>query len=682
MSVLRLVARVVLLVLLLPAGLGAQEWGSARTRDLVLRATERRAAAEGAAGVRRWAATARGTVFFLTQLGGDDATPRLVKADELAVEVYWEAPGGSKQTIVAWRDQASLPTDIHYHRDHLGIVTNDFGPLIRIGEGDEVRDVPHPLSPGGLSRYEYGLADSIAVMSAGQRLDVYAIQVRPREAGLPAVIGVMYLDRATAALVRFRFSFTRSSYLEAGLEDITVELENALFGGRHWLPWRQEIEIRRRSGVMDFPVRGIIRGRWRLDDHQVDAEATPRPVVGEAIAGLRAPGGPDSLWEGSLADRVATEIGPIDRLDFVRVRQEIRDIAGARMAGRGPPSRLAFGAVSDLARVNRVEGLRLGVGASMSLGAGVGVLSPWIGIGLANESVTARLAWTVPAGPLGSLRLFAERVVVDMGPTPVISPVVNSVLAQELGADRGSWVERRAAGIGQLRRLSSGLVLTSEAVVERWGSVAVAARPSRGSYRENPPLGDSTVRGVLRLGLARAPGAADGAGGSWWTSGEATMGPSRYARALAGGRWQTSIGTGEASLSGTVGWASRGVPLARSMVFGGWGSLPGERYRAHGGRMMALGRAEYLARIAIPEVSLGTFAGTGSELRVGPFVAAGVAGGAIAGAPWSPSGGARTVAGIALEGVFRLLRVEVGWRLRGGGVGGSVDLTRAWWGVL
>ena len=80
------------------------------------------------------------------------------------------------------------------------------------------------------------------------------------------MVGTLYLDVASAELVRFRFSFTPPAYLDRQLEDISVVLENALFENRYWLPYRQEIEIRRRATWLDFPARGIIRGRWEIDD--------------------------------------------------------------------------------------------------------------------------------------------------------------------------------------------------------------------------------------------------------------------------------------------------------------------------------------------------------------------------------------------------------------------------------
>ena len=123
--------------LLLPHGAAAQTWNSDPALALARRAIDRRAQAAGDTALRDYKAQAHGFVFFLGQMGdGLNAPPRLIKADQLELEVYWKAPGASKQRIVGWRDRAELPTDINYHRDHLGIVQNNFGPLIRLGEGD------------------------------------------------------------------------------------------------------------------------------------------------------------------------------------------------------------------------------------------------------------------------------------------------------------------------------------------------------------------------------------------------------------------------------------------------------------------------------------------------------------------------------------------------------------------
>src|SRR5690349_5800880 len=184
--------------LVAPAALHAQSWNDSAVVELVSRAVTRRTAAQGDSGLRSWHVRAHGVVVFLAQVGeGGTGRPRLVKGDELDVEVYWSAPGQSKQFIRGWRDRRYLPTDIRYHRDHLGIVTDGYGPRIRIGDGDEVKDVVHPLSTEGLTTYEFLLRDSATVSNGGRPVVLDVVDVRPKEVSAPGVIGTIYGDRAT-----------------------------------------------------------------------------------------------------------------------------------------------------------------------------------------------------------------------------------------------------------------------------------------------------------------------------------------------------------------------------------------------------------------------------------------------------------------------------------------------------
>ena len=266
----------------LPAPLVGQAWNAPDALALVRRAVERRAEVQADAMLRSYRTRAHGFVFFLAQVGeGLTEPPRLVKADELDVEVYWQAPDRSKQVISGWRDGAFLPTDIHYHRDHLGIVTNDFGDVIRIGEGDEVRDVPHPLSAAGpdgrtTTRWATRWSSAPAPARSGSAGSRYARS----DFGRPMVVGTLYLDAETAALVRFRFSFTPAAYLDRQLEDISIVLENGRYEGRYWLPYRQDMEIRRRTTWLDFPARGIIRARWEIGDYDLNPALPPSTFTG------------------------------------------------------------------------------------------------------------------------------------------------------------------------------------------------------------------------------------------------------------------------------------------------------------------------------------------------------------------------------------------------------------------
>ena len=284
----------------------AQEWASGADLDLVRRAVAQRSLRDADSLFASWRARAHGLVRF-TSLVGDPPgqIERVLRADELRVDVFGAGPGRSKQVIVAWRDTSFLPNTIRYHRDHLGIVANDFGGIIRIGGGDEVRDLIHPLSAAGLEYYRFALGDTTIIASARDRVRVVAVLVRPVDPRGMGVVGTLYLDLDRAELVRFVFTFTPASYRDATVSEITVTLENSLREGTRWLPWRQSIAIRRGSPLLDLPWQTMIRGDWEIDDYQLGAAEPPGRFAGDPIDGLRRPM-PGASWDGPLADLLTT----------------------------------------------------------------------------------------------------------------------------------------------------------------------------------------------------------------------------------------------------------------------------------------------------------------------------------------------------------------------------------------
>jgi len=263
----------------------AQTWNDPRSRSLVEQATERRARQIADTALASYKAGAHGYLTFLAQVGeGFTEPPKIVKADELALEVYWQAPNLSKQLIAGRRDTLLLPTDINYHRDHLGIVQNNFPNIIRLGEGDEVRDVPHPLSADGLNQYDFAIRDSLQIRLGPRTLDVYEVRVRPKNDREARAVGAVYIDRESGEVVRMAFSFTRAALRDKELEDVSVVLENGLIEGRFWLPRRQEIEIRRTGTWLDYPARGIIRGRWEICCYEVNRPMPAGIFTGPEIA--------------------------------------------------------------------------------------------------------------------------------------------------------------------------------------------------------------------------------------------------------------------------------------------------------------------------------------------------------------------------------------------------------------
>ena len=656
--------------------LAAQAWNSPAALDLVDRAIERRRVGEAA--LARYTSRAEGVVLFLAQIGADTAAvPRLVKADELRAEVYWEAPNRSKQTITAWRDRRFLPTDISYHRDHLGIVTDDFGDAIRLGDGDEVRDVVHPLSPAGRGKYDYAIGDSLTLEAGSDRVTVREVLVRPRDDHEPLVAGSLFLDSRSADLVLFRFGFTRAAYRQEDLEDITVVLERALFESSHWLPWRQQIEIRRRSAWLAVPFRTIIRARWDVTDYDLTVAPLPARLAGGPYGGLRR-AGPDSGWALPLDSAIA-KAGGGARPDMDRLRRELRDMVSRRAGATEPPARLALGSLSGLVRVNSVQGFTLGLGSELNPAGGLFSLAPRIGYGTSNERWTGGITVAWRPSPL-VLFMEVSRSVRDLSEWPTTSGLLNSVTSQEAGNDYGDWLELDRA-IGGVRWHSGPVRIELEAGVEDSKSLAVSATPARGSFEPNPALGVGSVL-TARLGLHGTWGQTAATRRTLSLGFEAGAFDRGYFRmtAEATGSWQLGGGSLVASAQGGV--ATGTPPAWRTFVLGGRGSLPGDPYRAWGGRHMALGRVEWRVPMRLPGPRVGDYLDLGAGAAIAPFVALGWSGEALEGLPWTASGGLRPVLGVASELLFNALRVEAGWSPRAGKVALLVDATPAWWPIL
>ncbi|HLB36444.1 MAG TPA: hypothetical protein VJL31_07730 [Gemmatimonadales bacterium] len=659
----------------------AQTWNDSATTSLIARAAARRASAEADTGLRDFEARAHGFVFFLGALGeGLAEPPKLIKADQLALEVYWKAPDRSKQRIIGWRDRRDLPTDIQYHRDHLGIVTNGFGNRIRLGEGDEVRDVPHPLAPGAAQWYDYALADSLTIEIPQRVVRVYEVLVRPKEPAAPRFVGTLYLDADEVQLVRMRFQFTRSAYLDPSLEDITIVLENGLWEGKYWLPRRQEIEIRRHTTWLDLPARGIIRGRWEIGAYRFNVGIADQVFTGPEIAVAPAAARSAYPWPEPLDAAIAGTAGQ-GTLDLASVRAAVRDLASARVLSGLPAAQPGAASVSDFLHMNRVEGLTPGAGGVVRAAGGAIGLRGWASYGLSDERFKGRAALQHPA-PWGGVALEAGREVRDVGDDPLIAPLFNSFAAQELGRDYGDYVLEDRARLAVRGRLG-GVRVSLSGGVERTQSLATVARPVTGAFRPNPPLGAGRYW-VGRTRVARRP----------WVlppqpdvgfelSAEAGIGDtSRYLRVRGVGRMEVPVGGTALRLDAWAGWGSRDLRPDRAFVWGGRGAEGCDRSRRCGGRYGAAGGVEWRLRVPFLEIPLGAFVSTGGQVVVAPFVRGAWLDGTVNGTQWDASDGLRPVMGLGVEWLHQLIRFEVAVDPRRSKWALLADLHRALWSLL
>jgi hypothetical protein len=329
-----------------------------------------------------------------------------------------------------------------------------------------------------------------------------------------------------------------------------------------------------------------------------------------------------------------------------------------------------------------VQGLAFGGGATLGISRSRVELRPSLGIGTADWRVTGGLQGRVGTGGT-QVTIGAERSIRDFSDLAVVSPVINSLSAQEFGKDYGDYVHLDRVRVELRRRLDARTTLSLEGADERTRSVEVAATPATGTYRPNPPLGAGEYRiGRIRLERAGAGFAARTSLGGTLAL-EAGDGPTTgYVRASVQGELRASVGATQLRAQLLAGAGSDSTPAYRGFVLGGRGTLIGEPYRAYGGTRAALARLEWRFDVPAPALPLGSYATTGHTMTLAPFIAAGWSAGPSPGMPWTSTDGIRPVVGLAAEVFMRILRVEAGVALRGGGVGVTVDINRDWWGIL
>ena len=168
------------------------------------------------------------------------------------------------------RDTTLLPASVGYYSDRYGVILDNLPDRIRLGDGRDVRDVPHPLAASARALYEFQRVAPVRIRIPGREIVVDEVRFRPIDGNQPAAIGSVFLDRETAAVVRLSMTFTRAAILDQRIETLVVTLENGLVRERYWLPRRQEVEVSRGSTWMDIPLRGIVRGRWEVSNYDVN----------------------------------------------------------------------------------------------------------------------------------------------------------------------------------------------------------------------------------------------------------------------------------------------------------------------------------------------------------------------------------------------------------------------------
>ncbi len=614
----------------------------------------------------------------------------MVRTDELAVEVYWRAPNLSKQRIVGRRDTLLAPTDIQYHRDHLAIVQNNFPSIIRLGDGDEVQDVPHPLSSLGRVDYDFAITDSLTIRTNDRTFEVMMISVRPKDVTQPRAVGAVYLDRSNGSVVRMTFSFTRAALKDNELEDVSIILENGLVDGRFWLPRRQEIEIRRTGSWLKFPARGIIRGRWEICCVEVNADLGAPLFQGPEIVSLPADRLKQYPFKGSVLDAIPGDVKLAENDDVRRVQDEARALVKADALARVEQTALTFPSVSDIVRMNRVEGIALGAGISRSLGNGFST-GARVRFGTGDHAFKEAISagWQRPSGVAVSVSGHDDFLTAGDGPE--VSGIRNTIAAQEFGADLTDYYRSRGLTVGITAGDFAGARWSVALDRDQQTPLAVHAKPVSGSFQPAFPAdsvtdwratlsafharGDAPLGSTLQLSAAisGARNHFDGvarAGFSNWT-GRVSL-DAQIERPF--GADNLELETTAASVLGA------GSPAQDLVYFGGPITGPGYGYHSLSGATGLSQRVEWRHPAWSFPMPLGRFGALRIPVTLAPFVQGiwmhGSGASALASDGWHES------AGLGVLTLFDALRFDVARGLRNGKWFFGVDFARGFWRIL
>lgn len=664
-----------------PRGAAPAAWNSEAALRLAAHAIEARRHAWADSSLERFRADAEGHVYYLGDFLGEQ---HVIRADQIALDVRWQAPDRSLQTIIGRRHELRMPTNIRYHLDHLFLVLDNFGDRIRIGDGDEVEGVLHPAAVGALDFYDYRLADSLEIRVRDRTGRVFEVEVRPREGGAEGVVGSLFLERETGAITRMRITFTRAAYRDDQLVRIVLDLRSALWEGRHWLPVQQDLEITRSLPWLDFPLETVIRTRMRVLHY--DFGEASGVDLGPGQYAYAHPG--DALarfddWASPLyggpVDGASVETGDDDG-DLTRLAERAgRELERAASdAGRLLPRQGLLGGrrlqlwlpnASAVIRARRAEGLLTGAGGSFrfddatelslwgghALGDGrpQGSLQLWHRTGAIELQVAGWLranrdvGRTVASGALRTLALLVEGEDYE---DPYFVDGGRVGLVRETGSAR--W----RVGTSVQRHRAAELVVGTTPLGER------ALRPVR-------PVDEGQLA-ALDAGLEVDLGRAAGARWALELAGEAatgTVGDFGFTRAT------VALRAARSGLGGGWGWASEiefgagggDLPAQRLFLLGGRGTLPGHPFRGWGGDRVGLWRAEVSLPLAAPWMGLRAQGAVG-------WAAVGAAGEAAAERfGVGDSGGPRASAGIGVGLFYDLLRIDVARGLGGDAAAGD-----------
>lgn len=642
----------------LEADVPAGTWNGPRALRLVQRAREQRQSLVVDSTMHSYRAQARGYVYFFMDRPDQDLRS-LVKADQIALEVMWQAPNRTRQHIIGLRDEKFLPTDIRYHLDHLTVVQDDFGDNIRMGNGDEVSAVPHPAAPGSESVYDFMLNDSLTIRfpEGGGDIRVFELRVRPKRLDEPGFVGSVFVDQASGAIVRMNFSFTPASYVDPYVDYIRVSLDNSLWMGRHWLPYRQEMEIRREIPLLDFMAGSVIRGRFQVTDYDFNVDFDPFTFAGRNVTSSSPAQRELFPFERGLLDDLEEE-GLSTTAALEDVETQVREVVEDRYLSGLAPLRFHLSRISEFFRYNRGEGAFLGAGLTVRPVNDIRMRSSAgyaFGRGEPTGALSIESARTTRVRP--EVRLYWNELR-DIGGHPGAPPLENTIAALAGEEDfLDPYFARGAALAFRTDRGLAGPSLTLRWEQHHQASNVVADDPAETDWRPVRGIDRGTLGSIeLALPFRLSPDLA-----ATVTLGAGRLETSNFGTAQVdvSRAYQLPFLQGHGRLSASAGGVTGGAPAQSLYLLGGRHTLAGYDYRDFVGDRYWLVRSETTFPVHEKWVGIRLVGALGATYlgdRTLPTL-------------WTPtdSDGVRASIGAGLSMAWDVMRVDLVRGLDGGG---------------
>lgn len=601
-----------LLGVVFPSLAGAQDdgrWNDPRTLEIVGRAIDRRTMEVVDSTLQSYRADARGYVYFLLDSPELDRQS-LVRTDQVALDVFWRSPNEIRQRVIGWREQKELPiTRLHYYLDRLTVVQDNYGQAIVIADGDNVRDVPHPVASGGLEVYDYMLVDSLTLHLPGVSgaVTVHEVQVRPRNPDIPGIIGRVYFEAGTGALVRMTFTFTAASYVDPRLDYINVTLENGLWLGRFWLPHEQRLDIRREMPELDLPFGTVIRTRMRVSNYRFNESESDILFSLPVQVTFAAPEERQNFPFEAPIDAEWRVEGLAQPADLAELRREARGLVEARALSGLQSRRLGFGSVSDIIRYNRADGLVLGLGAGFDSSGLRGRVHGGWAFGASQPTARVDLDLGSPGGVSGSISGYINRTGEVGGDLPS-SRLMNSLSTLFLAED---WTDPfHASGVAANVTLPSdgrytfgaGLRVEQQRPAELTSTFSLFEDDE--AMRAVRPIVRGTHASAEVFASREAPLVGGGVWGASTTASINTLDGDEFIfgklSAELSAAWSLSSRRTRIEL-GAVGRTLLGeAPVQDIFLLGGRGTVPGYDYRSFGGGQAVTARTLAAADLTHP----------------------------------------------------------------------------------